>query len=152
MAVKVEVSYSKTLSGNKPLADSLQYFSKLDVSIPENFLGLETFRPVKDNVYDWAFEKFSYGGYDFQIQFQTQFKFAGNNVEIIPYNAKGTELHGRWEFSESNGGTTLKFSARFVTELGIPFFLKSMATSLVQKELTRLFDRYSDNVAKVLSI
>ena len=152
MAVRIEVTYSKQLSGPKKFDEALKYFLNVEQSIPSNFPGLQSFKPLGSDVYEWAFEKISYSGYDFQIQFQTKFIFSKTAADIVPHNSKGTELSGRWEFSEgTGGGTNLNFKAAFATELSIPSLFKSMATGLLQKEITKLFDRYSDNVAKVLS-
>jgi carbon monoxide dehydrogenase subunit G len=153
MPVKIDIPYKKTFTVNRSLAEAFSYIKNVKTSIPECFPGVESFLEVSSNVYLWEFEKVGYSGYEIQIKLKTQIDaISSHQIKVSPIAAAGTSLFkGGWTLSQSGEKTEILFEALLEVELPIPFFLKSMATPLAQKELTKLFDRYVTRAEKNLS-
>jgi carbon monoxide dehydrogenase subunit G len=153
MPIKVVVDYKSVVHSPWDHEKTFLYFSDLEKAIAPNFPGLEAFTKTGDNLYQWIFESVKYGGYEFQIKFTTKVRVIANHhieLESVP-KAGDSDLTGGWKFKDAGGKTEVHFSASIGLELPIPFFLKSMATPVTQKEITKLFDRYIANVSKALS-
>jgi len=93
-----------------------------------------------------------HSNYTIQIHFATEMKASPHScIEFTPVpNVGNSELNGRWDISPAGQGSQLSFSVTMETDLPIPFFLKSVAKPLLEKELTNYFDKYVSNVEKAL--
>ena len=152
MAVTIEIPFSKSFESHRSLEETATYLNRLDVAVAEHFPGLEQFEQVEESIYRWAFQKISYSGYDIVINFKTRFTSSGfESLEMEPVGHGNTSLKGKWSLKQDGKITHVSFNATFVVELPVPFFLKGMATTITQKEITRLFERYISNVGKALS-
>lgn len=153
MAVKVRVAYRGSVKSPFDADRTFAFFRDYEKAIPAHFPGLETFSRVPPDAYRWQFEGVSYAGYEFRIELATRFKAEPNRlIAMEPVSGLGNaQLAGRWELSPSGSGTTVTFDASLEADLPVPFFLKSMASSVAQKELAKVFDRYLANVEKALT-
>jgi carbon monoxide dehydrogenase subunit G len=153
MAVKVTVDFSNIIKSPWDLPKTFGFFSQLEKAIAPHFPGLESFTKTGENTYRWTFENVKYASYEFQIKFTTKIHLtAPRRIEIKSTPQPGdSDLDGGWELKEENGKTVVHFDAKIGLELPIPFFLKSMATPVTQKEISKLFDRYITNVSKTIS-
>jgi carbon monoxide dehydrogenase subunit G len=152
MAIHVVVPYQKTFPSSQNLEKTFAYFADVEKAVPGNFPGVESFESVGPETFRWIFEKLGYSGYEVQIQLITRFaKTAPHRVEAIAVPQAGLCLfNGSWSFEAKGTGTQVQFQAKFEIDLPIPGFLKGMATPLATKELTKLFDRYTERVEKNL--
>jgi carbon monoxide dehydrogenase subunit G len=153
MALKVSVDYSSTIKSPWDHQKTFAYFSHLEKAIAPNFPGLEKFEKTGDGVYRWVFENVKYGGYEFQIKFTTKVNLKSPHhigLKSIPQPGD-SDLNGGWTVNEEGEKAAVKFEATIGLELPIPFFLKSMAAPVTQKEIAKLFDRYISNVSKALT-
>jgi len=153
VSVNVEIDYSKTFEVARGLEQAFEYFWDVEKSIPPNFFGLQTFERLEPSVYEWTFHDFKYGGYGIRIFFMTRFQSKDKNlIEMIAVNNPSpSQLSGRWKFAAHGEKTRVSFEAKLHVDLPVPFFLKSVAVPLAEKELTKIFDRYIVNVGKALS-
>lgn len=155
MAVKIDVSYSQKVIATCDLKTAFDYCADPEKSVPPNFPGLEAFERVEAEVYRWVFKKLSYSGMDLQIKLVTKYHASEPaKITLSPVQSPGTtpgRFTGEWNFKEEKDETHLTFAVKLETELPIPFFLKSVAAPIAQKEIAKLFDRYLANVAKALS-
>ena len=152
MAVTIEVPYNRTILSPKTLNNTYNFFSDFEKTIPSCFPGIDSFLKIQENVYDWKFKKFSYSNYEFQIHFQTKNVCDPQKIELHPQkNIGNCELKGTWKFSEEGSKTKVTVEVILTLNLPIPFFLKSVAAPLTNKEIIKLFDKYISNVEKALS-
>lgn len=153
MAVTVRVSYRGTVSSPFDLERTFAYFRDFEKAIPTNFPGLERFAGMPPDAYRWTFEGVSYGGYEIKLDLATRFSIdTGKRIGIEPVSGSGNgELRGQWRFAPKGNGTEVHFEAELQGDLPVPFFLKTLAVSVAQKELTKVFDTYLSNVEKALT-
>lgn len=153
MAILIEVPYAKTFRSNRSLQDTFAYLCEHESAITAHFPGLEKLEQIDSDVYRWTFTKLSYGGYDIHVSFATRFsKNVPHLIEIIPHQEGGkTSLKGKWELKGEGKDTLVHFAAELCLELPVPAFLRSMAEPIAKKELSKLFERYTDNVEKALA-
>ena len=104
---------------------------------------------MPDGNYLWQFEPLSYSGYSLDFKFTTGFDIKpGQSIEATPAGGNGMgKLTAAWVFKETHG-CQVEFRAKLEVSLPVPGILKSMATSLATKEMTKLFERYSASVSK----
>lgn len=153
MAVKVVVPFRREFTTPRGPQATFDYFADVAKSVPENFPGVEEFKPLGPDQYRWVFEKIGYSSYELQIKLATQFhKDSATKLRATPIPEPGAaNFTGSWECNPNGDGTRVTFDAKFEIELPIPGFLKSMAEPVAQKELSKLFDRYIDRVEKNLA-
>lgn len=152
MAVRVEIPYHTIWNFSQPLTEVFAYFQNLEKALPENFPGLQSLRPVAPDTYQWQFEPITYSGYSLDFKFVTKFKIEpGKSIEALPTPGGMGQFGGTWTFKETHG-CQVEFRARLEVELPVPGLLKSMATSLAQKELTKLLERYSASVTQKFKV
>lgn len=145
MSVPFTGSFDLPVSQEKALA----YLTHYDVAIAKSFPGVEKLEPTGNDTYRWQFEKIAYGGYDFAIGFTTRFRNEGDALVMEPVaDGSKNQLSGRWKLESAGSGTKVHFEASLTLELPVPFFLKGMATSVTQKEITGLFRRYVERAPK----
>lgn len=151
MAVKVSVPFKKTVELAGSLDAAYTYFSKVEEAIPEHFPGLESLKSKGGDTYEWVFEKVKFSGQELQLKLLTRFEFTpGKAIVLHPVDPKApATAEGSWLFAQKGNKTQVTFEMRLEAELPIPFFLKSVATPLAQKELTRFFDHYMDSISNV---
>lgn len=152
MAVHVEVPFKNEVNVTRSPSDVLAFLKKFDSNIPSHFPGIDALQPTSGNSYDWIFQKIEYGGYSLTPKLLTHFEIKDSQINIVPENKPGySQLAGYWRVLPEGTGSKIEFSIKLSMELPIPSLLKSMAAPVVQKELTKLFQRYLDNVGKTLS-
>ncbi len=154
MALKIEIPYSTSILSPKDLKATYAYFANFENSVGTNFPGLEVFKSQGGDKYDWQFQKVEQSGYGIQIKFATQFQKEAEKairVEPIASGEATASLKGSWEFESAGDKTKVNFKATFTLELPLPFFLKSVAGPFAQKEISKLFERYTSNVSKAIS-
>ncbi len=152
MAVVVEVPFSQSVKVAKKPADVLAFLKDPKTNIPAHFPGIDELVETHANTYDWNFHKIEYGGYSLTPRLLTKFEEKPDTISIVPQKKAGySELAGHWRVLPEGAGSKIEFSIKLTMELPIPFFMKGMATPVVQKELSKLFQRYLENVGKTLS-
>ncbi len=150
--MRIPVPFRKVIHSKKDAKATMGFLSRFEENIPGHFPGLESFKEEKGS-YRWTFEKVSYSGYDFQIQLLTKLTPSGRKIRIESIPEKGaTDIRGEWEVMEAGSEADIRFEVLLELELPVPFFMKSIATSLTQKELSTFFERYMNNVEKSLSV
>lgn len=149
MAVQVSVPFTGSFELPVSKEKALAYLTNYDVSIAKCFPGVEKLEPSGPDTFKWHFEKIAYGGYEIAIGFTTRFAAEADGLVMTPVN-DGTKnrLSGRWTLASAGSGTKVQFEASLELELPVPFFLKGMATSVTQKEITGLFRRYVERAPK----
>ena len=153
MPIKVDVRYSKIIDCGMSATETFAYLSDLERAVPTNFPGIERFEPLDNRGYRWTFEKIAHSGYEMQIKLVTRFAIKTPNrieMESLPEPGAST-ISGFWQVDSHNNKSKVQFDVDLMMELPLPFFVKGMAAPIVQKELTKLFDRYLSNVAKALT-
>ena len=152
MAVLVEIPYHTIWNFSQTTAEVFAYFQNLETALPAHFPGLQTLKPVAPDTYAWQFEPIKYSGYSLDFKFVTKFKIeAGKSIEALPTPGGIGQFGGQWTFKETHG-CQVEFRAKLEVELPVPGLLKSMATSLAQKEITKLFERYSASVTQKFKV
>lgn len=153
MPITVDIQYRRSEKSGRDAKSTLDYLKNIETAIPDNFPGLEALEQVQPEVYRWKFEKISYGGHDLTLSFVTRFRIEEVNRITMDSLAdpSSSKVRGHWTVSSANGQVTITFELHLEIQLPLPFFLKSVATPIAQKEITKLFDRYLINVAKTLS-
>lgn len=154
MPIKIDVRYSKIQEcGNIHANVAYDYLSDFERSVPACFPGIEKFESLGNGGYRWVFEKIAHSGYEMQIKLVTRLTLKKpHRIEMEPLPEPGSStIKGFWEVDSHHDKARVKFDADLVMELPLPFFVKAMAAPIVQKELTKLFDRYLSNVAKALA-
>jgi carbon monoxide dehydrogenase subunit G len=130
----------------------MEFLVDYENSVGKQFQGLESFTCEGHDKYRWTFESLNYGSYHLQITFLTKFeKKDPQTLEITP--VKGTDkaaFSGCWKLKPNKEGTLVTFEAKLIGELPLPGLMKTMITPLAQKEVTKLFNRYVENVSKSL--
>lgn len=128
----------------------MDFLSNFEISVGKKFEGLESFKREDHNKYRWTFESINYGNYHLQITFITKFKKKDpQTLEIIPVKATDkAALSGCWRLKPNQDGTLVTFEATLVGELPLPGLMKTMIAPLAQREVTKLFNRYVENVSK----
>ena len=150
--IQITVPFSKSLTSSVSLSDTFVFLSSTD-STRKYFPGIQKLQLLYGNIHEWIFKKFSYGGYELDITFKTSIKLTPEGlieIEPFPENEK-TSLKAAWVIKEGVGKVTASFTADFKTELPLPSLMRAMIEPMAKKELTKLFDRYIDNVAQALS-
>jgi hypothetical protein len=149
MAFNVEINCRSSFVSPHPIEKTMVLLADYESSIGNNFKGLETFRSLGGDVYEWTFEKLSYGGYDLQIRFKTKLEQKGADlIQIIPVATDSkTSLSGYWKMVPTSQGTQVNFFATLVGELPLPGFMKSMIAPLAQREVQKIFDQYISHVS-----
>ena len=152
MAVQVEVPFSQSVRVTKKPADVLAFLRDPSRNIPAHFPGIESLTGAGAGTYDWNFKKIEYGGYSLTPKLLTRFEESSDQITIVPQKKQGySELTGHWRVLSEGTGSKIEFGIKLTMELPIPFFMKAMAAPVVQKELSKLFQRYLENVGKTLS-
>ena len=153
MAVKVEVPYRRVFNVAKDPRAVHAYLADVVKSVPTNFPGVEKFEPIGERKYRWHYEKVGYSSYELQIKYATEFHVDSPTrlrATAIP-EPGGSTFDATWDLAPQGSGTQITFDAKFVIELPIPGFLKGMAGPVAQKELGKLFERYTSSVEKNLA-
>jgi hypothetical protein len=153
MAVRVDIKYCQKFQSAKDAQGTFEYLMNFPMAIPKNFPGVERFEEVDPSTFRWVFEKVAYSGHEVQFKLVTRFTPKENaRIEISSLTEPGaSKINGSWILKPVDKHSEVTFDVKLETELPIPFFLKAIAAPIVQKELTKLFDRYLSNVAKALS-
>ena len=153
MAVTISSKIRESVSISLPQGRVYEYLSNVDRCISEHFPGLEKLVRVSDNQYRWEFKKLAYSGYQFAFSFVTQFRFhPTSRIDIEPIATPGSgTFSGAWRLEESGQKTNVTFEGNLEIELAVPFFVKGMATPIVQREIGKLFEQYLTHVANALS-
>lgn len=150
--VPVEIRYSRTFKSPKSVKSTVAYLTDVENSLPSNLPEMASFTKVGPDTYEWRFKKANYGGQDFTIFFTTKFEFKEDRINLYPEKKESTaEMQGSWRVAEIKPAeSTVTFSATLKSELPIPSLLKGVAVPIIQKEVSKIFDRYTANVEKAL--
>lgn len=153
MAFKVKIKYEKSLRSPKDLPTTFSGFLDFDRVIPATFPRLEKFERIDTNRFRWLFKKLSYGGIDIQIKLVTKVEHRTNTaIDIISEPGDDlSDIKATWTFKPANQECDLTFTVDMDAQIPLPFFLKTVTAPLAQKEISRIFDRHLDNVAKALA-
>jgi carbon monoxide dehydrogenase subunit G len=153
MAVKIDVRYHKPVESSRSAEETFRFLTDFEHSIPEHFPGVEKFEKLGNDTYRWTFERFAQGGYDLQIKLVTRFAMsAPQKIGMSSLPEPGaSQISGGWRVDAEGSRARVDFEANLSLELPIPFLLKAVAAPLAQKELSKLFDRYLENVGKALA-
>lgn len=153
MAIEIESQYKQDFAVSKSLRETYGLLADVRVSIPAYFEGLESFVEKEPAIYLWKFESLKQAGQEIALSFRTHFRFREPNyigMESVPGSESG-DLSGGWTLSEEGALTHILFETRLRLRLPIPFFLKTLAAPFAEKELTKFFDRYVENLRRALS-
>ena len=153
MPFEVQVPFEKRFVCAKPLEAVFDYLANVRIHVAECFPGLEKIEQTDGDCYRWTFQKFGHSGYEFQLQLTNRFELARPNaIRAIPQPASGTcRFDGGWTLeSQGDDSTEVFFQVRFALELPLPRLMRAVAAPVVQREITKLFDRYTLRVAKAL--
>jgi hypothetical protein len=150
--VPVDIRFSKTFKSAKSVNSTIEYLSNFEKALPTNLPEMSSFTKVGPSSYEWRFKKANYGGQDFSIHFTTKFEVMDDRINIYPEKKESTaEMQGSWRIAQiSPSVSSVTFSANLRSELPIPSLLKGIAVPLIQKEVSKIFDRYTVNVEKAL--
>lgn len=152
MPVKVEIAYDRSFESHRSPDGVIQFLTQYEKAITGCFPKLQKFEKIKPDLYRWEFKKLNYGGVEIQIEFVTRFEATHQSIEMHSEKAPfPSTLSGGWFVSSRGNRTSVQFKVKLETELPIPFFLKSVATPVAKKEVSKVFDQYIQNVEKVLS-
>jgi len=153
MAAKVKVEFSKQWMSSKDAAATFAYLSDLKTAIPTHFQGLASFSETKPGIFRWEFETLRHSGYEFQIKLLTEkalsepFKLQLLNVPQVG----NAGINASWQVVPEGQGSQVRFQVTLEVELPIPSILKGVAAPLVQRELSKFFDKYASHVEKTLA-
>jgi carbon monoxide dehydrogenase subunit G len=152
MPFSVETICKTSFQTTHSVDQIMEFLSDYDNSVGNQFDGLESFKLEGHDSYRWTFESINYGSYHLQITFLTKFKKKDpQTLEIIPIKGDDKAIFsGCWKLKPNKDGTLVTFEAKLVGELPLPGLMKGMITPLAQKEVTKLFNRYVENVSKSL--
>lgn len=153
MAAVIQVAYDKSFRSGRAAAPTLAYLSDLKTAIPTHFQGLQSFLETGPDQYEWIFPPVGHSGYTLQIKLATRKRpIQHHTLELEPIPKAGySPIHASWTITPEGDHSTVRFRATLETELPIPSLLKSMAAPIAQRELSKFFDRYIQNVSKTLA-
>ena len=121
-------------------------------ALPSFFPGLHRFEQQGPQIYLWEFEPLRYGGKQLTISFKTTFDESENKIRITPVAPPTeTNLKGEWSVSAVPEGCTLKMHFELEFSVPLPKLMKAMVVPLANTELSKLFERYADNLQKHFS-
>lgn len=152
MSVTITADFRKTFQSLWDLQKTYDYLTDFERAIPYNFSGLEKFERVEELVYRWLFKKMGYAGYEIVLDLTTRFisePFHTIRIEAVKTPGESS-LSGAWHL-KSDDVTLVTFEVKLMAEIPVPFFLKSVASSMAQRKVTEFFEHYISNVEKVLS-
>ncbi len=139
--------YEKTLNIKKEAKAVFSFIKDYPAAIPDFFPAICRFEEQNPGVYFWEFEPMSYGGKTFTISLCTQFEEGVNQINILPLPKTGNAvLRGRWAIEPQLTGCCLNFFFDLEFEVPLPLLTKSLILPIANKELLKLFDRYTTNV------
>lgn len=149
MAFNVAITCHSSFLSPYPLEKTMALLADYENSIGTNFKGLETFKSLGADVYEWVFKKLSYGGYDLQIRFKTKLEQQGADlIQIIPIATDSkASLSGYWKMAPNSQGTQVNFNAKLIGELPLPGLMKPMIEPIAQREVQKIFDQYIIHVS-----
>ncbi len=149
MAVLVEIPFHTIWNFPQKNGEVFAYFANVESSLPAHFPGLQKVQKLADGNYLWQFEPLSYSGYSLDFKFTTGFSIKPDQtIDATPAGGGGIgKLTASWTFKETHG-CQVEFRSKLELELPVPGLLKSMASSLATKEMTKLFERYSTSVTQ----
>jgi len=153
MSIKVDFNYEKTFLCRPPREETFKYFCDFQMSVGENFPGLQSFERLEENTYAWEFEPARTGNNEIQIKFSTRFTIQTPSeikIEPIP-NSGNTELKGSWTFRDLKGQTEVTLRAILRADLDLPFILKPIVGAVVKNKVSQYFERYAENVVKSIA-
>lgn len=154
MSFSVPVTFESSFLSTLSRDSVFRFLSHYPVSFGKCFPGIESFECTAENTYQWKFQPLSYGGYTIHLILETVFRQSPDSIffeSITDRDPSQSRVKGNWTLSEKESKTCASFGIGLEMKLPLPFFLKSMATPMVQKELTKVFDRYLKNVATSLT-
>ena len=147
MAVLVEIPYHTIWNFPQKRSEVFAYLSDLDRALTAHFPGLDRVKKVGEH-HLWEFEPLEYSGYKLDFRFNTKFHIhPEESIECSPVPGGIGQLHCMWKFKETHG-CQVEYRAKLSVELPVPGLLKSMVTGVAQKEITKLFERYSASVTQ----
>jgi len=148
MAVLVEIPYHTIWSFPQKRSDVFKYFADLNSALTSHFPGLIRVKALGNDQYVWEFEPIEHSGFKLDFRFNTQIRVTPEeSIECVPTGGGTGQLQCTWNFKDAKG-CEVEYRAKLSMELPVPGILKSMATNLAQKEITKLFERYSASVTK----
>ncbi|MCB0417037.1 MAG: hypothetical protein KDD39_05270 [Bdellovibrionales bacterium] len=151
MAIQIGIHYQKELESPLSAPQTMDFFWDFERSLFPHFPGLKASENLGNDRYHWIFSPLSYGGYNIQIEFQTQFLREQNRIVVSSVPGVGfTTLDGAWSFYPAGGSTQVGFDFQIKGELALPFFLKGVVAPAAEKELFKLFSQYINNVEKAI--
>lgn len=153
MPLPVRVEYSKRLSSAKSAAETFRYLCDVPTSIPSHFPGLASFDEVRPDCFEWVFEKLKHSGYEFQIKLSTEKTVQDPyRLRLIGEKQKDySAVNASWQVVPNGDASDIEFQITIEIEIPVPSLLKGMVTPLAQRELTKFFDRYAENIKKTLA-
>lgn len=150
MAVQISIPYNKRFSVGAPPSKIQEAFRDPKTVIEKNFPGVATLTAKGGGIYEWTFFELKQAGHSIKIQFQTELREVGNQIEIHPVGEANASLKGTIGWQEAPNGSEVTLDWNIILNLPIPSLLKGMAEGFAKKELVKLFDKFADNVKNSL--
>jgi len=152
VAITVDIPFSKKFHVPAPRERVFAYFADLPSAIPGTFPGIAKFEKTSADVYLWEFEPVAHGAHVLAVRFATRYSLVPPvSITLVPApipNGKETaRLTGSWRFEEAGGETAVAFESLLQIDLPVPALMRALVAPLAQRELGRLFARYTDKAA-----
>ena len=145
-----EKNFLVSTSPDKIRSFLIQYQSALVPLFP----GLSEFTKVSSDVFFWKFEPLQYAGKELSISFYTQFLDLSDEVKVLPSSEKAAltqnELKGSWKWTKRGEQTEVRLYFDLTLSVPLPSITKSVVSPIAITELTKLFERYVNNLKSAL--
>jgi ribosome-associated toxin RatA of RatAB toxin-antitoxin module len=130
----------------------ISFLKNYQEALPSFFPGLHRFEQQSSHVYLWEFEPLNYGGKHLTIAFTTRFDESDTCIRIYPHSSTSdTQLKGEWSVTSAHNGCNLKMHFELEFSVPLPKLMRAMVVPLASTELSKLFERYAENLKKYFS-
>lgn len=141
--------YEKELFLRQNPETVIAFLRDYNQALPSFFPGLSRFEQQDSKRYLWEFEALQYGGKQLAIKFKTFFEESPDRIQVLPdSDSADTTLNGEWRVLPATQGSQLKMHFQLDFTVPLPRLMKAVVTPLASAELTKLFDRYAENIQK----
>jgi ribosome-associated toxin RatA of RatAB toxin-antitoxin module len=147
MSFSFPFSFTKEFFLAQDAPNVLAFLKNYQEALPPFFPGLHRFEQQGPHVYLWEFEPLRYGGKQLTISFTTRFDESDTNIRIYPHSSTSeTQLKGEWSVNSTPDGCKLKMHFELEFSVPLPKLMKAMVVPLASTELSKLFERYAENL------
>ncbi len=152
MSFPIDIRFDETRQIPSKPSVAFEKLKQIEPLVRKNFPSLDRFEKNSDGNYIWHFREFGFGGKKIALELVTQFTVQPDGTLVA--QSVPDSLHyiqAKWSLKEQEAGTSFSFHALLTFQVPLPGLMKGMVAPLAERELTKLFRQFTDNVAHYLA-